>query len=338
MKIKDIKKWYIDNNKIYFVSIELTQQCNFHCKHCYCTDKYSPHLDLDSYRLIIDKIYYTGCLFVNFTGGEILTNKDFTNIYMYAKQKGFIIDLLTNASLISDDIISVFKEYPPNNIAITIYGTTPYEYGKFTGDEKNYYRVMAALDRLKNNHIHFVLRTVASKTYYKSLCSGEFQKLADHFNVSFKYDPIIFPQTSGNRLPLKECLSPEEIVILESQNIERTNAWKNEIASEENYQWTCHAGFNSFGVDCHGDAHICGLYRTQPISLLQHSMNEVLLHLRKIHTEHLKIVASNECSHCANRKICKWCPAYSQIYNGNNYEKIPFFCELASQRVKFFGI
>lgn len=337
MKLDEIKKWYIENKKVYFASIELTQKCNFRCKHCYCTDKCQPNLDLESYKRIIDKIYDTGCLFLNFTGGEIFTNRDFIDIYLYAKNKGFIIDLLTNISLLSPEILSVLQEYPPNCIAVTIYGTNPHEYGEFTGDDSNYFKVMEALRQLKQNNIHFVLRTVATKTYYSSLFAGQFQNIADRFHSTFKYDPIVFPQTSGNRTPLEVCLSSDEIVSLESQSAERAAAWKNEITNNHEFKWSCKAGFNSFSVDCKGDAYICGLYRERPISILQHSTEEVLTHLRKIHDEHLKIVASNECSQCVNRKICKWCPAYSRIYNGNDDSKIPFFCDLASKRVKVFG-
>ena len=71
-----------------------------------------------------------GCLFLNFTGGEIFTYKNFIEIYTYAKNKGFIIDLLTNASLIDNRLITVFKNLPPNSIAVTLYGTNEEDYLK----------------------------------------------------------------------------------------------------------------------------------------------------------------------------------------------------------------
>src|SRR5699024_130539 len=100
MMIEKIKEWFIKNNKLYFAPVELTQNCNVNCKHCYCTNKESYNLSLEDHITIVDKLYSTGCLFLNFTGGEIFTCKHFEEIYSYAKNKGFIIDLLTNASLI----------------------------------------------------------------------------------------------------------------------------------------------------------------------------------------------------------------------------------------------
>lgn len=337
MKLQEIKEWYIKNDKLYFASIELTQNCNFRCRHCYCEHDGEDILSSDTYIEIIDKLYSTGCLFLNFTGGEIFTNKDFKKIYLYAKNKGFIIDLLTNISLLNDDIIKLFKEYPPNNIAITLYGTTPEEYQLFTGNKENYYKVMNALNLLKENNIRFVLRTVAAKTLLPSLLNARFEKIAEEFDTTFKYDPIIFPKTSGDKTPLAECLNVKQIVELEKITPLRNIAWKNEICSQKKFNWSCKAGFNSMAIDYKGNAFLCGLFRKYPISIINNNIDKVLEHLHKIHMQHIKIMENNECSRCKYRNICKCCPAYSGIYNNNEYAKIDFFCDLAKARTNAFG-
>ena len=57
-----------------------------------------------------------------FTGGEIFTRLDFLEIYIYAKKKGFIVELLTNGTLIETKAIEIFNMYPPASISISIYG------------------------------------------------------------------------------------------------------------------------------------------------------------------------------------------------------------------------
>lgn len=339
MRLEQIRDWYIENGKIFFASIELTQKCNFACKHCYCPDKDSSNLNLQQYCDIIDKIYETGCLFLNFTGGEILTHRKFDDIYAYAKNKGFIIDLLTNASLIDEKKIELFNELPPNNIAITLYGTNEDEYEKFTGSALNYNKVINALKLLKNNNIHFVLRTVATKAFQESLVQNKFEQIANLFGTTFKYDPIIFPKISGDKSPLQERLSVAEIVELENIDVKRQVAWKEMICNtnKDTFCWNCNAGINSIAVDYQGNAFVCGLYRKKPISILDNDIATVIKHLRKVHQYHCDIVQNNECSLCNKRQICKWCPAYADIFNGNDYEKIDFFCQLSESRIKKFG-
>lgn len=226
---------------------------------------------------------------------------------------------------------------PPNNIAITLYGTSKEEYEQFTGNAENYNMVMNSLNLLKKAGIHFVLRTVATKTLYNSLMQKKFHKIAKKFETSFKYDPIVFPMISGNTSPLNECLSALEILQLEKISHERSNSWKKLILKDETYHWTCNAGICSLAIDYIGNAHVCGVYREEPISILENNMDKVMEPLKNIHNKHLEIVNSNECFFCENRIICKWCPAYSQIYNGNNFEKIKFFCDLAEKRRITFG-
>lgn len=337
MKIEEIKEWYIQHEKIYFSSIELTQNCNFKCKHCYCEDKNSLGLTLEQCKIIIDKLHSIGCLFLNFTGGEILTHKQFQDIYMYAKNKGFIIDLLTNASLIDENLIDLFLKFPPNNIAITIYGTNESDYNNFTGNADNYNTVINALTLLKQNNINFVLRTVAANTLRESLMNCDFEKIADRFGTTFKYDPIIFPKTTGDITPLQESMSVCQIIELEKRNEQRQKAWTKAIHKDKPYTWTCSAGISSMTIDHKGDAYVCGLYRNSPISMIDNDIQTVLNHLRVIHEHHKTIVQTNQCSQCDKRHFCKWCPAYSYIYNGNDNEKIGFFCELAKMREKYFG-
>lgn len=337
MKSEEIKEWFINNKKLYFASLELTQNCNFSCKHCYCADKQSANLPLKDYINIIDKLYSTGCLFLNFTGGEIFTHKYFKEIYTYAKNKGFIIDLLTNASLLDNQLIQLFKRLPPNNIAITIYGVNEYDYLNFTGNGDNFYKTINALNLLKRNDIHFVLRTVATKTLKNSLFNGDFENLAARFDTSFKYDTIVFPKTSGEITPLNESLTINELIELESKTKSRKNAWNKEIKSKEIFNWSCQGGVSSMAIDYKGNAFVCGLYRKNPISIIENNIDSVLEHLKGIHQEHIKIVESSNCSTCNKRKICKWCPAYSFIYNNNDYDKIEFFCDLAKARLDAFG-
>lgn len=45
----DIEKYYIDNEKLKTVTIELINNCNFKCKHCY--------LDSQNIKLNRDKVF-----------------------------------------------------------------------------------------------------------------------------------------------------------------------------------------------------------------------------------------------------------------------------------------
>ncbi len=336
MKLEKVKQWYIDNKKLFFASIEITPKCNFKCKHCYCAFKSEDEMSFDKFKVIIDKLHNEGCLFLNLTGGEIFTHRRFSELYRYAKDKGFIVDLLTNGSLINQEHIEIFKKLPPHNIAITLYGTNPEEYRAFTG-ENSFDSVLKTMDMLKDNNIHFVIRTIAARTLKDSIKNGRFNEIATKYRTTFKYDPIIFPMTSGNQTPVRESLSVEEIVDLEYSTECRKCAWEEMISEGADYKWTCQAGTCSLAIDHKGVAYVCGLYREKGISMVEEDTRTVLAFLSDIHNKHNDIVENGECSKCVHRNYCKWCPAYSYIYNLTTNKKITFFCQLAEKRRTKFG-
>ena len=108
------RREWINNRKPFSVLFELTSGCNMNCIHCYLQNMHSPEqLTYEQVLSIIDILYEKGILFLTFTGGEILTRSDFIDIYLYAKKKGFLVELFTNGYLFTDEIIDVLKKYPP---------------------------------------------------------------------------------------------------------------------------------------------------------------------------------------------------------------------------------
>ncbi|GAG51750.1 unnamed protein product, partial [marine sediment metagenome] len=61
-------------------------------------------LTYDEHCRILDEITAAGCLWLLYTGGEIFARKDFLDIYTYAKQKGLIISLFSNGTLITPEV------------------------------------------------------------------------------------------------------------------------------------------------------------------------------------------------------------------------------------------
>jgi MoaA/NifB/PqqE/SkfB family radical SAM enzyme len=106
--------------------LEVTSRCNNNCRQCYgnlpAGDCFSSknELSLKEIERIADEAVSMGCLSVLITGGEPLLRKDFSDIYRYLKEKGFLITIFTNATLITEEHIELFKMYPPWQLEVTI--------------------------------------------------------------------------------------------------------------------------------------------------------------------------------------------------------------------------
>lgn len=133
-------------------SINLTHQCNLKCAHCYiATDcakesKQPKELGVGKWKSIIDEIADAGCLYLLITGGEPLLRKDFIEIYTHAKNQGFIITVFTNGTQVAEKHLALFRELPPRNVDISLYGATQQTYENITRVKGPYGRCIQGIE------------------------------------------------------------------------------------------------------------------------------------------------------------------------------------------------
>ena len=197
------EKVWIPKRHPHVGGIELTPYCNLRCVHCYLQDQ-EKHtlLTTEEVKYIIDKLFDVGVLFLYFTGGEILTRSDFFEIYIYAKKKGFIIELLTNGTLIDSKAIEIFNKYPPASISISIYGKDEESYFRVTGQNGMYNKVINTLKMLSQNSIHFEIKYIGMRENqddYPAICS-----LAERYGAEFSYSMELFPTLNKKYLEKKK--------------------------------------------------------------------------------------------------------------------------------------
>ncbi len=105
------------------VDIDITDKCNFQCKYCTAADRthFDNELSINEWRDIIYELYEWGVMDFNLAGGEPLL-KD--GIYELIKEilelKGVDLTLVTNGSLISNDLIEIKKNTPEFHLLISL--------------------------------------------------------------------------------------------------------------------------------------------------------------------------------------------------------------------------
>lgn len=102
-----------------FFDLEITARCNHNCRHCDINlpagdkDAQARELSLADIKKIVDEAVSLGALCCLITGGEPLLRDDFFDIYRYIKQKGLLVSVFTNATLVNDEHIELFTKTPP---------------------------------------------------------------------------------------------------------------------------------------------------------------------------------------------------------------------------------
>src|SRR6266849_6671330 len=150
------------------VSIEVTRRCPLECQHCYNNlpmgdlTARNRELTKEEYAAILSELADMGVLWLLFTGGEIFARKDFLEIYSCAKQKGFLITLFTNGTVINERTADYLRDFPPFGIEITLYGRTQETYETLTGIPGSYQRCLRGIKLLMERGLPLKLKTVGT--------------------------------------------------------------------------------------------------------------------------------------------------------------------------------
>lgn len=153
--------------KPFVASFELTPLCNFDCKMCYVhlhKDQMQERklLTVEQWKRIIDMAVEAGVMYADITGGECLTYPGFKEIYRHLWQRGVRPSVLTNGSLLTNEVVSFFRSFPPRLIQISVYGSNEEAYKRVTGCEA-FEAVMAGIQRLQENGLRYKLIITPSR-------------------------------------------------------------------------------------------------------------------------------------------------------------------------------
>lgn len=324
-------------------SFELTLRCNVRCKHCYilypgATD---GEMTTDQCKQVLDKLVAAGVVFLLFTGGEPMVRPDFREIYLHAKQIGLIPSLYSNATLMNEDRVEFLQQYPPRLVEVSIYGHTEPVYESITGVPGSYKRFRRGVQLMLDAGLNVKLKTMVLKSNVH-----EFEQMrdwAESLGCHFRFDTIVNPKIDGDRAPLDERLTPQQIV-----EVEKLHPQAAEVAAEhrdlivetmgvatDEELFHCGTGIRTFHVDPRGMLHPCMLWRKNPYDLLNQELNANW----RSHLQNIRDLKNpgGACTTCSSRVGCSRCPAQALLEMSDPTKNMPFHCELSQARRNAFG-
>ena len=179
-------------------TIETTYRCNLACVHCYVNEPAGAQeiqereLSLERLKQLVDEIVEEGCLFVLFTGGEVLVRPDFPELYLYARSRGLLVTIFTNGTMITDRIADLFSEHTPETIEITLYGMTKATYDRVTRVPGSYEKCLEGIRRLVDRGLPLTLKTMALTWNQDEV--GAMEAYARGLGLEFRFDSSLNPR------------------------------------------------------------------------------------------------------------------------------------------------
>jgi len=319
-------------------SIELTRRCNLRCPYCYvgfARDTPSKNeMRREEIFSIFDQIAEKGCLFLTLSGGEPFARDDFRSIYRYALQKGLLITIFTNGTLIDRDMADFLADYPPYFIDITIFGATEEIYENVSGVKGSYRRCRETIKLLEERSIPFGLKSVINTINHPEI--WKMKEFAEGIGKEFRFDTLICPGLNGDQHTTDYRLSPREIIKLDYQDPKKWQEWVSfdcrqwgPVQSDKLYK--CGGGLYSFHISSSGKLGLCVLDTNFRYDLIKGSFQEGWDQF--IPSVREKISQNpNKCTSCEIRALCSICPAWSTLETGSPEKSVKFLCLIAHFR------
>jgi radical SAM protein with 4Fe4S-binding SPASM domain len=334
--------------------VEITARCNSNCCHCYINlppdDRAARKRELSVVETagLAAQAVQLGAVWCLITGGEPLLRPDFSELYLALKRAGLLVSVFTNATLLTEAHAALFREFPPRDIEVTVYGVTRDTYERVTRKPGSFDQFRRGLALLVQSGVRVRLKAMAIQSNF-----AEHAAIADfcraHTQDYFRFDPQLHLRFDGdsdrNDEIRAERLTPEQIIALEQADEQRMRVLRNDCDTLIRHEachpgcdhlFHCGAGRSSFTIGYDGRFRLCSslwapdtVYdlRQGSLSAAWHDFVPRVREMRSCKPELMKT-----CRPCPLVNLCLWCPAQAHLETGELDGFTPYFCSVAHAR------
>ncbi|MFH1538807.1 MAG: radical SAM protein [bacterium] len=236
------------------VMVELTYGCNLRCAHCYnAPDGSQREISAEEFAGILGQIAAAGGFMLTFTGGEALTRPDFFEIAARAKRLGYAMSLISNGTLITDDVADRLAALHFADVSVTLYSTDPETHDSITRTPGSQRATVGAIERLRSRGIKVSMRSVIMRKNFQGY--EALIRFAEERGIRYLIDPNVSVRQDGDRSPLKYQLDAESMVPIYADR--RINFSLEGFPREDSPQPDCDAGRSICSVDPYGNLYPC---------------------------------------------------------------------------------
>jgi radical SAM protein with 4Fe4S-binding SPASM domain len=340
--------------------LELTARCNNNCRHCYINvpaeDKAAKERELSIEEIdgIAGEAVSLGAFWCLITGGEPLLREDFFDIYLRLKKKGLLLSIFTNATLVTEEHVKLFKKYPPRDIEVSVYGVSRQTYERVTRRPGSFAAFRQGLNLLMQGGLNVRLKAMVLRSnVHEQPTITRFCK--ERTKQYFRFDPFLHLRYDGdparNRQIESERLSPHGVVAVERSDPGRFRALEKECEklvvaqvshTTSDQLFHCGLGTRSFSLSYDGLFRLCPplwhpdcLYNLKKGTLTE-AWNEFVPRVRETRSERSEFLST--CRLCPLINLCMWCPAHAHLETGELDGPVPYFCQVAEARAQALKI
>lgn len=304
-------------NILNFAWLEITQNCNLKCIHCYEGETHKSNnmsFNIDDWKRIIKDLYSCGCSNIQFIGGEPTCYKNIIELNNYAGLFDFkSISLFTNATLINDELLDCFVQNKIK-VKVSLYGNTAKLHNSITLIHGSFEKTVQSIRELLKRNINVEVAITLmreNQDHYEDIV-----KFVKELGVKyFKFDLV--REVCNCKQNCHLC-TREDLIKKKHRTEPKFSISKNWFtrASTQNTCW-----YGKFAIMEDGNVIPCIFERNIILGNLREKSISDLLKSEQLNSYWcLDFSQIEECKDCEFRYACKDCRPLG-LLNGGLYKK-----------------
>jgi radical SAM protein with 4Fe4S-binding SPASM domain len=324
------------------LQIELTSKCNERCVHCYI-----PHenkiADIDDalFYDVLEQCRDMGLLNLTLSGGEPLLHRHFLDFLRKAKEYDFSINILSNLTLLNDEIIAEMKANRLSSVQVSLYSMNPEIHDAITKMPGSFVKTQDAILKLIENDIPLQISCPTMKQNKDSYV--DVLKWAQKHRVRAVTDYIMmarYDHTTGN---LDNRLSLDEVGKVINDVISNDQSYRDEMKTADfdktdsrdtSNDIVCGVCVSSLCMVANGNIYPCAGWQSYVCgNLKKTSLREIWEKSPKV--KYLRDLRKKDfpmCLKCPDKSFCAMCMVRNANENpdGDPLKINEHFCKVAA--------
>ena len=319
--------------------IEITSKCNERCIHCYIPHDYKvSFIDPDLFYDVLKQCKEMRLLHLTISGGEPMLHKNFCDFLRKCNEYNFSVNVLSNLTLLNDEIIQEMKSNPLLGVQVSLYSMNPVIHDEITQVKGSFEKTKDAILKLIENDIPLQISCPIMKQ--NKNCYNDVIQWAKKHKIHAGDDYGIIGSYNHTTQNLNCRLSINEIkeVIIDKVANDSKYLEQMEMAAEKKKNTTaddfvCSVCHSSICIADNGNVYPCAGWQDYMVgNVKETSLNDIWDHAEKVqYLRSLRNKDFSKCIQCADKEFCTMCMVRNSNENplGNPLAVNEFFCHIA---------
>ena len=312
------------------VHLEISGACNERCVHCYFPDSYRRGImSRDLFHRILEQCKSMNVLSITLSGGEPMLNPDVLFFIRECSKNNFSINLLSNLTLMTEEMLEAFSKIPLLSIQTSLYSMAPEIHDSITKVKGSFEKTKRAVERLYERNIPMQINCPIMKQNKDSFRTV--MEWAKSLNIESSSDYMLFGCFDGSCKNLKARLELSEVIPLIKEEVRKEEDQTDQKLGVRDNN-ICPVCISSLCIAHDGNVYPCEGWQSYSLgNINEQSLSQIWTGPSAQRLRDYTLNDLPKCRSCADREFCSICLLRNanESSRGDFRDVSPFFCEIA---------